>query len=111
MLDVPSSVRAREFVETVTPALGAGGSEMLKSPRLSVSLTPPAPVRPVLVMLPRPITTVSAVLSVVLSAVALRVIVAVVAVAPDSGPVNTTVAVPLSRLLYCTPSATVPVMV
>ena len=46
-----------------------------------------------------------------LSPVALRVILALVAVAPDSGPVNTTVALPLSRLLYCTPSAAAPVMV
>ena len=109
VLESPNSVSDRDVGSTVTPA--DAGSDMPKSPRLSVWLTPPASSRPVLLMLPRPITTVSAVLSLVLSAVALRVMVALVAVMPDSGPVNTTVALPLSRLLYCTPSAAAPVMV
>ena len=111
VLDVPNSVTAREVADTVTPPAGGGGSVIVKSAKLSVSLTPPALVSPVLVSIPRPMMTVSAVLSTILSMVAFRVMAAVVAVVPVWGPVNTTLALPLFRLLYCTPAAAAPVSV
>ena len=80
-------------------AQGSGlgsGSSMENSARLSVLPAPPP--RPEYTRVPRPIFTVSGVLSAMLSVDAVSVIAATVAVVPEFGPVKTTRALELLRL-------------
>ena len=91
-------VPLRPLMATVGAVVSVSASVMLNSARLSVpEAPPPRPVPLLALSVPRLMSTVSPLLSVTLSVVALRVRVAVVAVAPLSGPVKVTVALPLSR--------------
>ena len=94
--DAPSVALWSPIAVATVGAVSA--SVMLNSARLSVpEAPPPRPVPLLALSVPRLMSTVSPLLSVTLSVVALRVRVAVVAVAPLSGPVKVTVALPLSR--------------